>query len=59
MTKNKYYLAAISTVLATTALAGCVETKDDAENNENVEAGTIEILGMASSEADMNILRDQ
>jgi peptide/nickel transport system substrate-binding protein len=59
MKKNKYYVAAISTVLATTALAGCVETKDDVESNENVEAGTIEILGMASSEADMNILRDQ
>ena len=59
MKNKKLLLATVTTVVAASGLAGCVETKSDVENNESVEAGTIEILGMASNEADMNILRDQ
>ena len=59
MKSKKLFLATVTTVAAASVLVGCVETKSDVEDNESVEAGTIEILGMASNEADMNILRDQ
>lgn len=58
MKNKKLLLATATSIAAASVLAGCVETKDDV-TNEAVEAGTIEILGMASNEADMNILRDQ
>ncbi|WP_077620670.1 ABC transporter substrate-binding protein [Bacillus sinesaloumensis] len=44
-------------------LTGCLQTEsdvsDDAKSDSKGEAPTIEILGMATSEDDMNILRDQ
>jgi peptide/nickel transport system substrate-binding protein len=44
-------------------LTGCVQTesdvKEDAKSTPKGKAPTIEILGMATSENDMNILRDQ
>ncbi|WP_342527052.1 ABC transporter substrate-binding protein [Chryseomicrobium sp. FSL W7-1435] len=49
---------------ATLVLAGCVETKSDSESGGVSETATaekpvIEVLGMASNEQDMNIVRDQ
>lgn len=49
---------------ATLVLAGCVETKSENEAGGVSESGTaekpvIEVLGMASNEQDMNIVRDQ
>ena len=49
------------------ALAGCVQTKSDVKENDKAENGgvtdsskvAIEILGMSSSEDDINIVRDQ
>ncbi|WP_449538899.1 ABC transporter substrate-binding protein [Ferdinandcohnia sp. Marseille-Q9671] len=46
-------------------LTGCVQTENDVKEKDNAtsdpkgEAPTIEILGMATGEDDMNILRDQ
>ncbi|MFC4355463.1 ABC transporter substrate-binding protein [Chryseomicrobium palamuruense] len=49
---------------ATLVLAGCVQTKSDSESGgvsetPSAEKPVIEVLGMASSEQDMNIVRDQ
>lgn len=49
--------------VAVLALAGCVQTKTDVKggdtNTSSGEKVTIEVLGMASGEQDLNILRDQ
>ncbi|MGE7945790.1 ABC transporter substrate-binding protein [Lysinibacillus sp. NPDC093688] len=48
--------------IAVLALAGCVQTKTEVEGSkDSKEKGkkTIEVLGMAASEEDMNIVRDQ
>jgi len=48
--------------IAVLALAGCVQTKTEVEGSkDSKEKGkkTVEILGMADSEEDMNIVRDQ
>lgn len=64
MNKKLFTLASTATVAAV-ALAGCVETKSDVkENDGNTNEATgdkvvIELLGMASSEQDLNIVRDQ
>lgn len=64
MNKKLFTLASTATVAAV-ALAGCVETKSDVkENDGNTNEVTgdkvvIELLGMASSEQDLNIVRDQ
>ena len=62
--RNKLFYAGVTTAAAAVMLAGCVETKSDVEetktdNQDNSGQPTIEVLGMASNEADMNILRDQ
>lgn len=61
--RNKLLYAGVTTAAAAVLLAGCVETKSDVEtktdNQNNSAQPTIEILGMAASEADMNIVRDQ
>lgn len=61
--RNKLFYAGATTAAAAVLLAGCVETKSDVEtktdNQNNSAQPTIEILGMAASEADMNIVRDQ
>lgn len=49
---------------ATLVLAGCVETKSGSESGgvsetASAEKPVIEVLGMASNEQDMNIVRDQ
>ncbi|GLC87715.1 ABC transporter substrate-binding protein [Lysinibacillus piscis] len=45
---------------AVLALAGCVQTKKDVEEGgKDGDKPTIEVLGMASAEEDMNIVRDQ
>lgn len=50
-------------LVAVLALAGCVQKKSDVEGGGNAETSgekpKIEILGMASGENDLNILRDQ
>lgn len=64
MNKKLFTLASTATIAAV-ALAGCVETKSDVkENDGNTNEATgdkvvIELLGMASSEQDLNIVRDQ
>ena len=66
MNKKLFTLASTATVAAV-ALAGCVETKSDVketnnDGNTNETAAAkpvIELLGMASSEQDLNIVRDQ
>ena len=64
MNKKLFTLASTATVAAV-ALAGCVETKSDVKENDSATTETagakpvIELLGMASSEQDMNIVRDQ
>jgi len=48
--------------IAVLALAGCVQTKTDVEGSKDSKGKdkkTIEVLGMAASEEDMNIVRDQ
>lgn len=48
--------------IAVLALAGCVQTKTEVEGSkDSKEKGkkTVEVLGMAASEEDMNIVRDQ
>lgn len=48
--------------IAVIALAGCVQTKTEVEGSkDSKEKGkkTVEVLGMAASEEDMNIVRDQ
>lgn len=48
--------------IAILALAGCVQTKTEVEGSkDSKEKGkkTVEVLGMAASEEDMNIVRDQ
>jgi len=49
--------------VAVLALAGCVQTKTDVKGGDtNTSSGdkvTIEVLGMAAGEQDLNILRDQ
>lgn len=48
--------------IAILALAGCVQTKTEVEGSKDSnEKGkkTVEVLGMAASEEDMNIVRDQ
>jgi len=64
--KKKHFLLASTASLAAVALAGCVETKSDVEETDTTtdtevtgEKPVIEVLGMASNEQDMNILRDQ
>ncbi|WP_107841445.1 ABC transporter substrate-binding protein [Metasolibacillus meyeri] len=61
---NKKYLAfAAATTAAAVALTGCVETKSDVEKESTTsptgEKPVIEVLGMASQEQDLNIVRDQ
>ncbi|MCT6922575.1 ABC transporter substrate-binding protein [Metasolibacillus sp.] len=61
---NKKYLAfAAATTAAAVALAGCVETKSDVEKESTTsptgDKPVIEVLGMASQEQDVNIVRDQ
>ncbi|AWE07415.1 hypothetical protein DCE79_08540 [Lysinibacillus sp. 2017] len=62
---KKYFTLASTATVAAIALTGCVETKSDVkESPTDTEetAGTkpvIELLGMSSSEQDMNIVRDQ
>ncbi|MGE6516165.1 ABC transporter substrate-binding protein [Lysinibacillus sphaericus] len=49
-------------VIAVLALAGCVQTKTEVEGGKNSKDdgnSTIELLGMAAAEEDMNIVRDQ
>lgn len=52
-------------LVAVLALAGCVQTKRDVEGGGNTDTSasgekpSVEILGMASNENDLNILRDQ
>lgn len=52
-------------LVAVLALAGCVQTKKDVEGGGDADTSTsgekpsVEILGMASNENDINILRDQ
>jgi len=55
-------------LLLIVVLAGCVQTKSDVSEQEDTGKGgvkddttkaTIEVLGMSSSEEDMNIVRDQ
>lgn len=52
-------------LVAVLALAGCVQTKKDVEGGGDADTSTsgekpsVEILGMASNENDLNILRDQ
>lgn len=60
MNKKLFVLAATSSVAAL-ALAGCVETKSDVEEQSDgvSEKVTVELLGMSANEQDMNILRDQ
>lgn len=63
MNKKLFTLASTATVAAV-ALAGCVETKSDVESKGDQSDSTsvkpvIEVLGMASQEQDMNIVRDQ
>lgn len=63
MNKKLFTLASTATVAAV-ALAGCVETKSDVESKgEQSDTASvkpvIEVLGMASQEQDMNIVRDQ
>ncbi|MFB7156192.1 ABC transporter substrate-binding protein [Lysinibacillus sp. NPDC056232] len=48
--------------IAVLALAGCVQTKTEVEGSKDSKGKgkkTIEVLGMAASEEDMNIVRDQ
>ncbi|KOS60645.1 hypothetical protein FJQ98_04590 [Lysinibacillus agricola] len=48
--------------IAVLALAGCVQTKTDVEGSKDSKGKgkkAIEVLGMAASEEDMNIVRDQ
>jgi len=47
--------------IAILALAGCVQTKTEVEGSKDDSKGkkAIEVLGMAASEEDMNIVRDQ
>ncbi|MFE3574276.1 ABC transporter substrate-binding protein [Lysinibacillus sp. NPDC059133] len=48
--------------IAVLALAGCVQTKTDVEGSKDSKGKgkkVIEVLGMAASEEDMNIVRDQ
>lgn len=50
--------------VAVLALAGCVQKKSDVEGGGNADTSTgekptIEILGTAAGENDLNILRDQ
>lgn len=48
--------------IAVLALAGCVQTKTDVEGSKDSKdkgKKEIEVLGMAASEEDMNIVRDQ
>ncbi|MEB2278830.1 ABC transporter substrate-binding protein [Lysinibacillus xylanilyticus] len=48
--------------IAVLALAGCVQTKTDVEGSKDSKGKgkkEIEVLGMAASEEDMNIVRDQ
>lgn len=49
--------------IAVLALAGCVQTKTEVEGSKDDSKGkgkkAIEVLGMAASEEDMNIVRDQ
>ncbi|MFF2177257.1 ABC transporter substrate-binding protein [Lysinibacillus sp. NPDC058147] len=49
--------------IAVLALAGCVQTKTEVEGSKDDSKGkgkkAIELLGMAASEEDMNIVRDQ
>ncbi|WPK11530.1 ABC transporter substrate-binding protein [Lysinibacillus louembei] len=61
---NKKYLAfAAATTAAAVALTGCVETKSDVEKESTTsptgDKPVIEVLGMASQEQDVNIVRDQ
>jgi peptide/nickel transport system substrate-binding protein len=66
MNKKLFTLASTVTVAAV-ALAGCVETKSEVKETDTVndttevaaEKPVIELLGMSSSEQDMNIVRDQ
>ncbi|WP_054768165.1 ABC transporter substrate-binding protein [Lysinibacillus parviboronicapiens] len=56
---KKLLLFLVITVLA---LAGCVQTKTDVEGGKDSKGdgkSSIELLGMASGEEDMNIVRDQ
>ncbi|WP_107947302.1 ABC transporter substrate-binding protein [Lysinibacillus parviboronicapiens] len=49
-------------VITVLALAGCVQTKTDVEGGKDSKGdgkSSIELLGMASGEEDMNIVRDQ
>ncbi|MGN4126508.1 ABC transporter substrate-binding protein [Lysinibacillus sphaericus] len=49
-------------VIAVLALAGCVQTKTEVEGGKDSKDdgnSTIELLGMAAAEEDMNIVRDQ
>lgn len=49
-----------SLFIAVLALAGCVQTKTEVEGSkESKGKKSIEVLGMAASEEDMNIVRDQ
>ena len=48
--------------IAVLALAGCVQTKTEVEGSKDSKGKgkkTVEVLGMAASEEDMNIVRDQ
>lgn len=64
MNKKLFTLASTATIAAV-ALAGCVETKSDVKENDGnttetaSATPTIELLGMAASEQDMNIVRDR
>ncbi|WP_067840463.1 ABC transporter substrate-binding protein [Amphibacillus sediminis] len=60
MKRLKFVLLTLIALLIT----GCVSTESDIEdgqsaNDPNTESYTIEILGMSTSEDDLNILRDQ
>lgn len=62
---KKLFTLASSATIAAVALAGCVETKSDVKETDTDTTETasakpvIELLGMSSSEQDMNIVRDQ
>lgn len=64
---KKYFTLASTAIVAAVALTGCVETKtkSEVENNQKENDQTagakpvIEVLGMASGEQDLNIVRDQ
>lgn len=62
-TRGKYYEKSVLPLLIILllVLAGCVNTKSSVGNEEGSQASkeTIELLGMSSSEDDLNIVRDQ